>query len=951
MGLYWNSIIDIETFGDAITASSYFRSKYKIAPSFSVLSKIQDSTTLCESMMLCIGRRSSSSSSNMSISTPTYLLNPIDANCFLRFHTPSSSSSSNNNNPNLQISITIQLGNVEIDIRQTQYDQFRPFFNHIQRHQQQQRSNLNINHPLNTSHHSHPTQSTAAATSNNTNAATENNYSVIRVMYGKHRPTISIRDNSRLWWKYVLYVVRMQLRDQYTAFSWHHFSEASILRKRYIHLYKCKIISTLQENNSNTEWTIQEQQELQDMEDGISSNNSCMDVKCLLVYRAAVERQWLAENPHSKGIGMGIVKIKTNRSMVTNALYYIKSFITLDDVESKEEYNRMMALVLQQRQHEDYYDDEDHELNHDHESNPRSVSVSAVIDFTKSCNISFSASSSSTSSSSMSSSSSLFSVYYDRISSPHHSFLILSVHGLRLSCHVNHSDGIVLDVTLQSFAADEIRSDSSQHRLIQREDSEDEHSDVSMPLLSLELQIHPNDHTRHYHLKNNGNNKESSSSNHHDYSIQGRMEKLRVILCPSMECYALFQSAFLSSSPSNQNQGNDTNNLTSSSSLNDPTDFWNAIKFASINTMKAASAKFLAKAKIASIEHKNVHVNVSMVAPLLEIRKSSSNHNDNDDHGVALELDLGHITFQTKRLAGVAEDVRGAAKGLDDVIISTPPTHHIHNQHQAQGGGGGLPTPSLFPMTPPIHPHSHSYHSPSSKFDPFFLTGGASIASDGRRRTSVTGFSRRISSSMRSVSASTMLDEFTLGDNHNKNLSKNKHLTRAHRRRSMQLWQENFYDVFALEMSNINACIVIIPSSSSSLNNNNNNNNTNNHKDSDDNENHNNHDSSSKDDNSSFPSKEEGKIRHHRMTILSNCTMKFSIDKCVIPLDHTLSKIKVQCMIQDCLKITLSNNIVEHLECILVSWKNRYKYHPTNVRAPVSFLPGTYVDVCDVVWM
>ncbi len=77
------------------------------------------------------------------------------------------------------------------------------------------------------------------------------------------------------------------------------------------------------------------------------------------------------------------------------------------------------------------------------------------------------------------------------------------------------------------------------------------------------------------------------------------------------------------------------------------------------------------------------------------------------------------------------------------------------------------------------------------------------------------------------------------------------------------------------------------------------------------------------------------------MTILSKCTMNASIDKCVIPLDHTLSKIKVQCMIQDSLKITLSNDIVKHLKCILGSWKNRYKYQPTNVRAPVPFLPGT----------
>jgi hypothetical protein len=301
-GVYWNSIIEMEKFGDTVaTASSY--QNYKIPTPYAVLCGIKTQDEIFEAMNLCISRRSGNIIDNEYASsfTPTYIIQPIDATCRVVL-----SKDPRNCQYVPVVEVSVIVDSVDLEIRRNHYHQILKFLSMLKNHSYSRK-------------------------------------------FWIYRPSESVKENPQAWWKYVLTVVKLQLKDRH-AWSWTRLEQTSALRRRYCFLYKRKLISNYQssskvkssfsslgelsseenadlnEQDGSTSLieplSTQELQELESMDDG---SLGFLSIEDIISIRAAIKYK-IAEMVRSNE--QNLFEHKKEKQ---SYLSYLKTFISEDD--------------------------------------------------------------------------------------------------------------------------------------------------------------------------------------------------------------------------------------------------------------------------------------------------------------------------------------------------------------------------------------------------------------------------------------------------------------------------------------------------------------------------------------------------------------------------------------------------------------------------------------------
>ena len=709
LGFYWNSIIEMEKFSNAETTSSSYQ-KYTIPTPYTVLCDISDQEKLFDAMSVCISRRSGDIGDSNdggfykgNSFTPTYVIQPIDATCQLAI-----SKDPRNCQYVPVIDVNITIDSIDLEIRRAHYHQILTFISMIK----------------------------------------NRNYSK---KFWIFRPELSVKDNPRLWWKYAFTVVKSQLRERH-AWSWERLSETSVLRRRYCHLYKRKLLSTYNKDiqikssfSSLDEFssrdnvgsssrishdvddassyieplTAKELEELELIDDGLIGDMSIEDI---IAIRSAIKY---------KIAGM----IRSNEQNLPESrtqkyysyLKYIKTIIS-DDDDINMEYEKLLRSL------EDSIDKDKGFIK---QVVPKNVALRFHVQVKKG-SVSLS-----TQVSLVDKPSSLFGVYYQRILSPYHPFLVLSLKHVMLGVAMyDDYSSFTVDMSLGDLALQEIGRDAHNFTILSRRQQKQGVSDEfetggkenEKPLLTFDLKKNP------------------LEMSNRDMAIGCRLEQLELYFNPKMLCLAQLKETFSPNAPSF-----------------DPGKFWDELRIASINTLKGATSKFMAKVGIAT-KNKNIDLDISIDAPLLII--SSGNK-------ARLVLDLGIVKITTVHIAGLSNGLSSKLSGdIDsgDLPIST-----------------GNQTPP-FHLTPIRHSLGDSPYQSNRRLsfsDPFLLDPGSiSVVSESKRQ-------RR--SSLRSIGASTLGD----GTENNRTYG----MSKISRKKSAKLWQENFYDVFEVKIDSLSVAV------------------------------------------------------------------------------------------------------------------------------------------------
>ena len=484
-------MIEKENFGDVSTTSTF--QKYKIPTPFSVLGHMKDQEELSRTMLSCIARRSTDKSES-NIFSPSYMILPIDANCRL-----SVSKDPRNCQFVPAVELHIVVDSIDFEIRKVHYHQIIQFISMVKNYLYSQQ-------------------------------------------FLRHRPKVSVKENPQAWWRYVLTVVRLQLKER-NAWSWDRFSHSSVVRKRYFDLYERKLVneyfasskikssfSSLGEvqvdevgkdktdgslNYKNlsqsqiNELTTEEEKELQMIEDGINGEILVDDI---LAYRLAVKSKI------AKFIKSSEVKLTQSHIKRQSFVRYIKTWIS-DDVETSQEYERLLDML------DNSFEDGDFQIE---QSNPVNVAIRINLELKK-CSVSFS-----TQVIVSNPSQSLFSIYYQRVTSQHHSFLVLSMKHFTSTYELyDDYSAYTIDLALGYIILHEIGSDGEETRILSRCDYN--------PGENYEANYVENEGEKQ-RKSNNSNSDESSqylltltlqknplNMFNRDISITGRLEKLKVL--------------------------------------------------------------------------------------------------------------------------------------------------------------------------------------------------------------------------------------------------------------------------------------------------------------------------------------------------------------------------------------------------------------------------------------
>jgi len=652
--------------------------------------------------------------------------------------------------------------------------------------------------------------------------------------YRKYRPKVSATKDPRAWWRYAFRIVQMELYKRNMRWSWSRFSQRYALRKRYCELYererryqiqreiprssvRTSIVGNLstlesmsslpsQDSVSELSFTAQsenggplsdplsiteqvvelseeEVDELTAMEDGTRGDLTVHDI---VLFRALINARVAADR---------VTRGPPTKSRLRRLM---SSFIS-DDIETEEEYERLLAYLEQARATQESL------------VSPERASLVAVtiqVKLDRGCV-------------------SLFSPLRSTEDLNQHRriqqrFLDLSIMRLHLGYSLfGNYESTQVQVSLTDFVGSEIRSNRLVYTIISclsphlAQGSHDVGSYFGTPQTS-------NVHAAKQDLAKielQGNPLDSSDC---DVRLHASLQALEVLLLPDGEWYHKIKK--LASSK------RETRSLSS---------FWEDIGMVQINALASRRAGLLAKANTAIFAHKNVDMDILVRCPLVRVSGGRE---------TTLTVDLGHAHFVTERLAGVATGKLLVSKMRRPSIGSRA---DFQQNGEAENGGrpsspepgscAGVSTDSSQKMNGSDHdscsPRRELSHS-------FFPEGSAMSVIEGTR-----------------MSTRSFYGNAPFADDHGVEDFPSKMNRGLH---------SSFYDEFRLEISD--TCMFI-----------------------------------------------SGGPASKRSSLVDKLDVNVSIAKSVIPSDHTLCRLRTQCIIQD-ISIRLSQESISCVSDLARSW-------------------------------
>lgn len=486
--------------------------------------------------------------------------------------------------------------------------------------------------------------------------------------YRKYRPSVSAKADPRAWWRYAFRIVKLELRKGNMRWSWSRFAKRYKLRKRYCELYQRERLFQIQRENPRSttrrssltsaipsttslpsqdsvselssllpdestdsladtlngeearELSPDEMDELTAMEDGTRGDLTVHDI---ILFRALVNARIASQrNPASPP-----TKSRLQRLM--------SSYIS-DDAESKEEYERLLAYLEQERSPEE-------SLVSPEKASLLAVSIHLSLD--RGCIRLFSP---------LRSTEDLH--QHKRIQQR---FLDLTV----MKGHVGYSlygnyESTQIQASLEDFAGTEIRTNRSLYTVVSRKSSDSGNGSgengsgpvtpqtsnvhaARQDLVSLEIQVAPL------------NNPDC------DVRVNASIQQLEMNLLPDGEWFHKI-GQLLSS------------RKRASGSL---ASFWHDIGMAQINALASRRAGLLAKLDTAIFVRKNVDMDILIRCPLLRF---------SGDQETKLTINLGDARFVTDRLAGVASGKLLVAQ------MKRPPTFQANGEAGVESGDSSV---------------------------------------------------------------------------------------------------------------------------------------------------------------------------------------------------------------------------------------------------------------------
>lgn len=559
--------------------------------------------------------------------------------------------------------------------------------------------------------------------------------------YRQYRPSVSPTVNPRAWWLYAFRIIRMELREGNMRWSWSRFEQRLALRRRYCDLYERQ--RRQQSSRSNARGSVRasiltmpaipspdsiseltssvpdegagppvgptngveepsalsqhELNELKELEGGTRGDLSVNDI---VLFRALVNARVAADqNIHP-------------RSRVSRLRRMMSSMIN-DDIESKEEYERLLAYVEQ--------------VEAKRESllstvGASFVAVSIDVHLERGC-ISFFSPLRSTEDLNQ----------HRRIQQR---FLDFSTTRLLLGYFLlGNYESYQIRASLDDFVASEIRTNRKEYIITSRLDRDNnqeilkarpnqETPPISNRVSDLAISRSGPDFHQEIRKVESGcgtpwtNNWDSTDQRHLakvdlqvrpldssgcNFCVRAALEASEITLLPDGEWLHKIKK-FASSMPSKK--------ISLSS-------FWEEIGMAQINLLSSRRAGLLAKAETAIFKAKNVDLDFHLQCPIIHVT---------DGRDSTLTIDLGHAHFATKRLAGVATSkllastrtrFSGTPNSRVEQIGNSDPARADKSVEESTDSSSVKWTPNLSSS----YPDANS--SPRRALESFFLGGSA----------------------------------------------------------------------------------------------------------------------------------------------------------------------------------------------------------------------------------
>jgi hypothetical protein len=413
--------------------------------------------------------------------------------------------------------------------------------------------------------------------------------------YRPYRPTESVHENPRAWWRYAEQVVCSEINENRLRWSWKRFRQRSAIKQRYCELYERRlrapspdVAAGLPDPDSveaASGLTDTEAIELQEIDDGLRGDLSVGDI---ILYRAVVKKR-IGLQASSRYAATGRRSSWFRRSVHS---------MVADDEEAEEEYERLLAYWRQSSA------PETNGSTNDTVSNSRDVVAVSVQLHVATGHITYFSPLGSTAD-------------QKQLRRLQESFLDFTFSDFDVGVSLmGDFKSLLVRVSVTDFIAEELRSDRKKYTVITRairgiQDDPFAEQDIP-PLLTLLLTKNP------------------PSANDFRIGIQAQLYALEVNLVPDCEWIGRMK---LLLQPIPQ--------------LRKAAKFWGELNMASINTMFSDQLELiLAKAQTAISEHKNMDIDVRVECPLIRIA---------DGKGSNLVIDLGRARLKTVKLAGVAD--------------------------------------------------------------------------------------------------------------------------------------------------------------------------------------------------------------------------------------------------------------------------------------------------------
>jgi hypothetical protein len=169
--------------------------------------------------------------------------------------------------------------------------------------------------------------------------------------YRKYRPTTSVMQNAKVWWKYAARVISSELKGSLLRWSWSRFQTSYDMRARYINLYERRIRGN---NNSNTTssgeslnpdastdilkpLSTEEVIELQELEDGVRGDLTVSDI---ILYRGLANIRIGDASKSAVANGYSL-PTKSRSSWWTQTV----QDATAGDSEARDEFDRLLQYL------------------------------------------------------------------------------------------------------------------------------------------------------------------------------------------------------------------------------------------------------------------------------------------------------------------------------------------------------------------------------------------------------------------------------------------------------------------------------------------------------------------------------------------------------------------------------------------------------------------------------